>query len=595
MSGHRPFSELLRNFSQGRLQGIGEESARLNAELLAANPELADNEYAKARADAIFDAWDRGDWVQAEILINGGTGMKYDYIIVGGGSAGCTIATRLSEDPNNSVLLLEAGPDYPDFETLPDDLKLGNNVWFSAYGDHSWAYRGHMTDELPDLEIPRGKATGGSSAINGQVLYRGVPDDYNRWAQRGNDEWGFTNCLPYFNKLETDLDFGGSDFHGSDGPVPVRRAPRTEWLPHAVAFEQAALAEGFEISEDMNDPESTGVSPRARNTLNFKGSTGVRMSMALNYLDMARHRLNFTIRGSVICRRILFDGKKAIGVEAESGGEVFTVEGNEIILSSGAVASPQILMLSGVGPKDHLDSLGISVVHDSPGVGKNLRDHPSAAAIYRAQGDKPDVQAPVIQVGLRYQVPDSPLENDMQLSPMLMTSEHRPAQVTIDEDLNYIGMSASLQLALGQGELTLEANDPHVQPFINYNYYKEEEDLRRMREAIRLGVRMAENHDLYKDIIVERIMPTDDELADDAALNEWLKRNSGTSHHISGTCKMGPDSDPLAVVDQHLHVKGLEGLRVADASIMPDCIRANTNATTIMIGERCADFIKDGK
>ena len=595
MSGRHQYYELTKHFTDEDRQEVAEESARLNAEILAANPKLADPEYAKARADAIFDAWDRGDWIQAEILINGGTGMKYDYIVVGGGSAGCTIATRLSEDPNNSVLLLEAGPDYPDFETLPDDLKLGNNVWFSAYGDHSWAYRGHMTDELPDLEIPRGKATGGSSAINGQVLYRGVPDDYNRWAQWGNDEWGFTNCLPYFNKMETDLDFGGSDFHGSDGPVPVRRAPRSEWLPHAVAFEKAALAEGFEISEDMNDPESTGVSPRARNTLNFKGSTGVRMSMALNYLDMARHRLNFTIRGSVTCRRILFDGKRAVGVEAESGGEVFTVEGNEIILSSGAVASPQILMLSGVGPRAHLESLGISVVHDSPGVGKNLRDHPSAAAIYRAEGEKPDVQAPVIQVGLRYQVPDSPLENDMQLSPMLMTSEHRPAQVTIDEDLNYIGMSASLQLALGQGELTLQSTDPHVQPFINYNYYKEPEDLRRMREAIRLGVRMAENHGIYDDIIIERIMPTDEELADDAALDEWLRHNSGTSHHISGTCKMGPDSDPLSVVDQHLHVKGVEGLRVADASIMPDCIRANTNATTIMIGERCADFIKDGK
>ena len=595
MTGRLPYSDLTKHLTEEERQEIAAESARLNAEILAANPKLADPEYVKAQADKIFDAWDKDDWALAEILISGGSRMKYDYIVVGGGSAGCTIATRLSEDPNNSVLLLEAGPDYPDFETLPDDLKLGNNVWFSAYGDHSWAYRGHMTDELPDLEIPRGRATGGSSAINGQVLYRGVPDDYNRWESWGNSEWGFTNCLPYFNKMETDLDFGGSDFHGSDGPVPVRRAPRSEWLPHAVAFEKAALAEGFEISEDMNDPESTGVSPRARNTLNFKGSTGVRMSMALNYLDMARHRLNFTIRGSVTCRRILFDGKKAVGVEAESGGEVFVVEGNEIILSSGAVASPQILMLSGVGPKDHLESLGINVVHDSPGVGKNLRDHPSAAAIYRAQGEKPDVQAPVIQVGLRYQVPDSPLENDMQLSPMLMTSEHRPAQVTIDEDLNYIGMSASLQLALGQGELTLQANDPHVQPFINYNYYKEPEDLRRMREAIRLGVRMAENHGIYDDIIIERIMPTDDELADDAALDEWLKRNSGTSHHISGTCKMGPDSDSLAVVDQHLHVKGLEGLRVADASIMPDCIRANTNATTIMIGERCADFIKDGK
>ena len=580
MSGHRRFSELTNGLSPERLQSIAEETGRLRDEMLAVDPELAEAEYADARAGQIFEAWDRGDRTQAELLINGGTRMKYDYIVVGGGSAGCTIATRLSEDPERSVLLLEAGPDYPDFETLPDDLKLGNNVWFSAYGDHSWAYRGHMTDELPDLEIPRGKATGGSSAINGQVLYRGVPDDYNRWESWGNSEWGFTQCLPYFNKLETDLDFGGSDFHGSEGPVPVRRAPRSEWLSHAVAFEQAALAEGFEISEDMNDPESTGVSPRARNTLNFKGSSGVRMSMALNYLDMARHRLNFTIRGNVICRRILFappaepgQQPKAVGVEAESGGEVFTVEGNEIILSSGAVASPQILMLSGVGPKDHLESFGIPAVHDSPGVGKNLRDHPSAAAIYRARGEKPDVQAPVIQVGLRYQVPGSPLENDMQISPMLMTSEHRPAQVTIDEDLNYVGMSASLQLALGQGELTLQSNDPHVQPFINYNYYKEEEDLRRMREAIRLGVRMAENHEVYRDIIIERVMPTDDELSDDAALNEWLKRNSGTSHHISGTCKMGPDSDPLAVVDQHLQRQGHRGpaggRRVSDARLHP--------------------------
>jgi choline dehydrogenase len=319
------------------------------------------------------------------------------------------------------------------------------------------------------------------------------------------------------------------------------------------------------------------------------------MSMAINYLDIARHRLNLTIRAGVTARRILFEGKRVAGIEAESGGEIFTVEADQIIVSSGAVASPQLLMLSGIGPAEHLRSLGIEVVHDSPGVGKNLRDHPAAAAIYRAAGDRPDVQAPVIQVGLRYTVEGSNLRNDMQLSPTLMNSEHRPAHIVIDEDMNYLGFGASLQLALGQGELTLQSTDPHIQPSLNYNYYQEPEDLRRMREAIRLGVRMAEEHSYFKDIVLERIMPSDEELADDEALNDWLRKNSGTSHHISGTCKMGPDSDSMAVVDQYLKVRGVEGLRVADASIMPDCIRANTNATTIMIGEKVSDFIKEGR
>jgi choline dehydrogenase len=292
--------------------------------------------------------------------------------------------------------------------------------------------------------------------------------------------------------------------------------------------------------------------------------------------------------------RVVFDGKRAVGVEVESGGDRFVVEGDQIVVSSGAIASPQLLLLSGVGPADHLREVGIPVIHELPGVGQNLRDHPSACVLFRAAGDRPDVQAAAIQVGLRYTVEDSYLRNDMQISPLLMTSEHRPAQVVIDDDENYVGISASLQLALGKGELRLKSNDPLEYPYLDYNYYQEPFDLERMRKGIRTCIEIGD-HPSYRDILLERVNPVDADLTSDAALDDWLMRNSGTSHHVSGTCKMGPAGDDMAVVDQHGRIHGLENIRVADASIMPDCIRANTNATTIMIGEKVADYIRTGR
>lgn len=525
--------------------------------------------------------------------------LEFDYVIVGAGSAGCVLANRLSADGKHSVLLLEAGPKDTN---LWIHVPLGYGKLFKEK-TVNWMYQTEPEPELNGRQVfqPRGKVLGGSSSINGLLYVRGQHEDYDRWRQRGNAGWGYDDVLPYFKKAESQ-ERGADKYHGAGGPLPVSDGRHAD--PLSEAFVVAAAETGIPTNPDFNGATQEGAGL-------FQTTTrrGRRASTAFSYLRPAKGRSNLRIETSALAQRIVFEGRRARAVEYRQNGDLRTARARkEILVSGGSYNSPQLLQLSGVGPAELLKQHGIDVVLDCPGVGNDLQDHLQVRLVTRCAQRvtlNDIVNDPVrrVMAGLRYAaLRKGPLTIAAGTSGAFFKTNPRLATPDIQihflpfstdrmgEKLHsFSAFSASVcQLRPeSRGSLRIKSADPSVPPEIRINYLSTETDRAAFIDGIRI-LRKILAAPALKPYAVEEIDPGAKVVSDEDLLS-FCRRTGSTIYHPTSTCRMG--SDPLAVVDQRLRVHGIEGLRVVDASIMPDLMSGNTNAPTIMIAEKASDMI----
>jgi choline dehydrogenase len=503
----------------------------------------------------------------------------FDSVVVGAGSAGAVIAARLTESGAHRVALIDAGPFYPSAEAMPAPL---HDPWNPQLTGHDWGFQAYVIEPSGDREsvaYPRGRLVGGSSAVNGTYGLRGTQADFNAWAATGIHGWDWASVLPFFNKLETDADYGNQPYHGDAGPTAIMRVPRDQWPASYLAFEEAALKRGFPPCDDLNAPRATGVGPTPRNQAGH-----LRASTLVSYLHPAGRRPNLTIMGNAWARRVLFDGTRAIGVEIERDGHLETIAANRVIVSAGAIGSPHLLKVSGVGPAAELRRHGIIPVVDLPGVGANLADHPYVPVV--ATTPEPDPGC-----GFRVALEFSSAEdqhNDMMIIPSLLqvASVNFPVPTSASAVLI---LPAILAKPSSRGWVSLTSADPADPPEIHANFLAEDRDIRRMKDLVRLAYEFATTSPL-SDALADLLMPDASIFSSDEALTAYMRETVGTAYHCVGTCKMGSDADPQAVVDERLAVRGTSALFVADASIMPEITAGLTNISCVMIGERAADL-----